>query len=60
MFGDNKSILDSRMTPNEKIYKLHIVLSFYRVRESIAAAIFTYQFIDGKKSSKYIEQALGT
>ena len=36
------------MTPNGKIHKRHIALSFHRVRESIAAGIVTYQFIDVK------------
>ena len=47
MFGDNKSVVDSSMSPNVKIHKHHVVLSFHRVRESIASGIVTYQFIDG-------------
>ena len=35
------------MTPNGKIHKRHMSLSFHRVSESIASAIVTYQFIDG-------------
>ena len=46
--GDNKSLVDSSMTPNENIHKHRVVLSFHRVRESIAAEIVSYQFIDGK------------
>ena len=48
MFGDNKIAVDSSMTPNGKVHKLHTELSFHRFRESIAAEIVTYQFIDGK------------
>ena len=48
MFGDNKSVVDSSMTPNGKLHKRHIALSFHRVRESIAAGIVNYLFIDGK------------
>ena len=36
------------MTSNENIHKSLIALSFRRVRESIAAVIVNYQFIDGK------------
>ena len=36
------------MTPNGKIHKRHVALSFHRVIESIAAGIINYQFIDGK------------
>ena len=31
-FGDDKSVVDSSMTPNGKIHKRHVALSFYRVR----------------------------
>ena len=48
MFGDNKSVVDSSMIPNGKIYNRHIALSFHRVRESIAFGIVNYLFIDGK------------
>ena len=48
MFGDNKSVVDSSMTPHGKIHKRHVALSFHRVREAIAANIINYQFIDGK------------
>ena len=42
MFGENKSVVDSNMTPNGKIHKLHIALSFHRVRESISSEIVNY------------------
>ena len=48
MFGYNKSVVDSSMNPNRKIHKRHIVLSFHRVRGSIADVIVTYQFIEVK------------
>ena len=50
MFGDNKSAVDSSVTPNGKIHKRHIALSFDGVREFIAAETVTYQFIDGKRN----------
>ena len=36
------------MTPQGKIHKRHVALSFHRLREAIAANIISYQFIDGK------------
>ena len=33
MFGDNKSVVDSSMTPHGKIHKRHVALSFHHVRE---------------------------
>ena len=48
VLGDNKSFVDSIMSPHGKIHKRHVVLSFHRVRGSTAAAIVTCQFIDGK------------
>ena len=50
MFGDNKSVVDSSMTPHGKINKTHVALYFYRVRESIYAKILNYPFIDGKNN----------
>ena len=47
MFGDNKSVVDSSMTPHAKIHKRHVALSFHRVREAIAAKIIRYHFIIG-------------
>ena len=47
MFSDNKSVVDSNMTPHGMTHK-HIALSFHRIRESIAAKIIYYHYIDGK------------
>ena len=47
MFGD-KNVVDSSMTPNGKIYKRYVALSFNQLRESIAPGIVAYQFIDEK------------
>jgi hypothetical protein len=44
-FGDNLSVVNSRMQPHGKIIKRHMALSIRRVRECIAAKIFTYLFI---------------
>ena len=48
MFGHDKSEVESSMNPNGKIHKRHVALSFHRGRESIAAGIVSYQFVDGK------------
>ena len=48
MIGDNDSAVNSSMTPQGKIHKRHVALSFYRIREAIAAKIISYQFINGK------------
>ena len=48
IFGDNGSVVNSNMTSQEKIHKMHAVLSFYRVREDIEANIISYHFINGK------------
>ena len=45
MLGDNRSVVDSSMTPYTKIHKRYIILSFYRVREVIVAKIISYYFI---------------
>ena len=48
MFGDNKSVVDSGMTPHGKMRKRHVALSFHRVREEIAAKIASYHCINGE------------
>ena len=47
MFGDNKSVVDSSMTPHGKLHKRHNALSLHRVRECIAACIVRFIHIDG-------------
>jgi hypothetical protein len=47
MFGDNKSVVDSSMQIHAKLHKRHTMLSFHRVRETIAAGIVTFHFIPG-------------
>ena len=46
MFGNNRSIVDSFMTPYTKIHKKHVALSFYHIREAITAKIIEYYFIN--------------
>ena len=47
-FGDDNSVINSSMNRQGKIHKRHASLSFYRVREVIAAKITSYQFISSK------------
>lgn len=49
MFGDNKSIVKSSITPHGKLHKRHIMLSFHRVREAIASGMIVFTIIPGKK-----------
>ena len=46
MFRDNKSAVDSFMTPCAKIYKRHVALSFHYIREAITVKIIWYHFIN--------------
>ena len=48
MFGDNKTVVDGTSTPKERLHKRHVMLSFHRVREAIAARTLNFTFIDGK------------
>jgi hypothetical protein len=45
LFGDNQSVVNSSMQPHGKLTKRHMALSFHRVRECIAAQIFSYLYI---------------
>jgi hypothetical protein len=47
MFGDNKSVVDSSMSTHAKLHKRHNMLSFHRVRESIASGMIGFFFIPG-------------
>ena len=44
MLGDNDFVVKSSMTPQGKICKRHVALSFHRVREAIIAKIISYNF----------------
>ena len=47
LFGDNKTVVDSSINPASKLRKRHVLLSFHRVREAIAARILHFVFIPG-------------
>ena len=42
MFGDNQSVVDSSSQPQSRLHKRHVLLSFHRVREAIAAKILHF------------------
>lgn len=46
-FGDNDTVVNGSAIPHTKIHKRHTALSFYRVREAIAAKIVLCNFIRG-------------
>ena len=46
MFGDNKSVVDSVMTPHCNMHKRHVALYFHRVRETMSFKITNYLFVD--------------
>jgi len=47
LFGDNKTVVDSSANPASKLSKRHVLLSYHRVREAIAAGILNFIFIPG-------------
>ena len=47
MFGDNKSMVDSSVTPHAKLHKRHLALSFHHVHEAIASKIVSFYHIPG-------------
>jgi hypothetical protein len=47
MFGDNEPVVNSSNIPAGKLHKRHIVLSWHRVRELIAAKILYFIHIPG-------------
>jgi hypothetical protein len=48
MFGDNKSVVDSSMQIHSKLHKRHTILSYHRVRETIASGMVGFYFIPGE------------
>jgi hypothetical protein len=46
LFGDNRSVVVSGSIPQSKLNKRHVFLSFHRVRETIAAKILRFIWID--------------
>jgi hypothetical protein len=48
LFGDNRSVTTSSTIPHSIISKRHLMLSYHRVREAIAAKYLAFHWIDGK------------
>ena len=47
MFGDNQSVVKRCSIPQGKIHKRHMILSYHRIREVIAARILRFYHIFG-------------
>ena len=47
LFRDNRTVVDSCAIPKAKLHKRHVLLSFHRVREAIAARILRFFHIPG-------------
>ena len=47
LFGDNKTVVDSGTIPSNKLNKRHVIVSYHRVREAIAAKIMYFLHIPG-------------
>jgi hypothetical protein len=47
LFGDNKTVVDSSMNIASRLHKRHVILSYHRVREAIAANILHFIHIPG-------------
>ena len=50
MFGDNESVITSSTIPHSVLKKRHNALSYYRVREAIAANIMHFLHLDGNEN----------
>ena len=50
MFGDNRSVVTSSTIPNSTISKRHLLASYHRVREAIAAKFISFHWKDGKSN----------
>ena len=47
MFGDNRTVVDSSMGIASRLHKRHIILSYHRVREAIAAGVLYFIHLPG-------------
>ena len=50
MFGDNKLVVDSSITPYATLNKRHTILSFHRVRQAIAAGVIKFYHVPGQEN----------
>lgn len=47
IFGDNLSVVESATIPHYVLHKRHLILSYHRVREAIAAGVVRFLYIPG-------------
>jgi len=47
LFGDNRTVVDSAMSIASRLHKRHIILSYHRVREAIAAGVLYFVHLPG-------------
>ena len=47
LFGDNKMVVDSSMTPHSKLNKRHTMLSYHQVRHAIASGFLVFHYLPG-------------
>ena len=48
MFGDNETVVNTAATPHSRLHKRHVILSYHRVREAIAAGVTKFFHVKGK------------
>lgn len=60
LFGDNKTVVDSAMSIASRLHKRHIILSYHRVRESIAAGVLYFIHLPGASNpADFLNKAWG-
>ena len=47
LLGNNNSVVGSSTTPDTKLSKRHVMLSFHEVREAIASGMVRFHFLHG-------------
>jgi len=50
LFGDNKTVVDSSMTPHGRLNKRHTMLSYHRVREAMATGMIQFHHMPGSQN----------
>ena len=48
LFGDNESVVKNSTIPTSRLTKRHVALSYHRVREAIAANVFSFFHAPGQ------------
>jgi hypothetical protein len=47
MFGDNKTVVNSCSMPKARLHKRHIIISFHRICEAVAAKVLHFIHMPG-------------